>query len=122
PGDCDKWDGYGKNIVFEPEFLGETPNHPLLDESKTNFKIIGGRPENRKKLIELYTSVYNANITIRQTTLLEAEVIKLSENRAIAWKVMQCHELYLACQKAGIDYYTIRDAVYGDDPRFNLWF
>jgi hypothetical protein len=21
-----------------------------------------------------------------------------------------------------VDYYTIRDAVYGDDPRFNLWF
>jgi UDP-glucose 6-dehydrogenase len=29
--------------------------------------------------------------------------------------------LYDACQASGTNYYTIRDAVYGDDPRFNLW-
>jgi UDP-glucose 6-dehydrogenase len=52
----------------------------------------------------------------------EAEVVKLTENRAIMFKVMQCQELYDACEKHGIDYYTIREAVYGDDPRFNLWF
>jgi len=51
----------------------------------------------------------------------EAEIIKLSENRAIAFKVLQCQELYDVCEKAGVDFYTIRDAVYGDDPRFNLW-
>ena len=43
------------------------------------------------------------------------------ENRAIMFKVMQCQELYDACESHGVDYYTIRDAVYGDDPRFNLW-
>ena len=48
-------------------------------------------------------------------------MIKLSENRAIAFKVAQCQELYDVCEKAGIDYYIVRDAVYGDDPRFNLW-
>ncbi len=52
---------------------------------------------------------------------LEAEVIKLSENRAIAFKVAQCQELYDVCERAGVDYYTVRDTVYGDDPRFNLW-
>lgn len=122
PGFCDFWDKSGKNIVFEPEYLGETPNHPLLDEKEAKFIILGGRPENRKKVIDLYTKVYNANVKIRQVSLYEAEIIKLSENRAIAFKVMQCHELYQVCQKAGVDYYTIRDAVYGDDPRFNLWF
>jgi len=69
----------------------------------------------------LYQTVYNANITIRQVTAYESELIKLTENRAIAFKVAQCQELYDACKTAGIDYYTIRDAVYGDDPRFNLW-
>jgi len=118
PGFCDKYD---KDICFVPEYLGETPNHPLLNENNAKFLIIGGKSKNRKKLIELYQTVYNANIKIRQVSNLEAEVIKLSENRAIAFKVMQCQELYDACQKAGIDYYTIRDAVYGDDPRFNLW-
>lgn len=112
----------GKHIVFQPEYLGETVQHPLLEESERKFLILGGLPEDRRKLIELYTGVYNANVSIRQTTAIEAEIIKLSENRAIAFKVLQCQELYDACENAGVDYYAIRDAVYGDDPRFNLWF
>lgn len=123
PRTCDYLEKkYGKNICFQAEYLGETPNHPLLDETKRQFLVIGGKPENRRKLIELYTTVYNSNITIRQLTNYEAEICKLTENRAIGFKVMQLHELYEACEKAGIDYYTIRDTVYGDDPRFDLWF
>jgi len=123
PGDCDRWaDKYNANIVFQPEYLGETPNHPLLDETKAKFLILGGELKNRRKIINLYAKVYNSDIKIRQVSLLEAEIIKLSENRAIGFKVMQLHELYQVCQKARVDYYVIRDAVYGDDPRFNLWF
>lgn len=123
PNDCWNWSiKYGKKIVFQPEYLGETPNHPFLDPRTRQFLIIGGLPENRRKLIDLYTDVYNANTTIRQMGLAEAELVKLSENRAIAFKVAQCQELYDVCEKANLDYYTIRDAVYGDDPRFNLWF
>jgi UDPglucose 6-dehydrogenase len=123
PEDTDKLiNKYYKRIVFQPEYLGETPNHPYINAKTRPFMIIGGKSSDRRKLIELYTTVYNANITIRQVTALEAEIIKLSENRAIAFKVMQCQELYDACEAKGIDYYTIRDAVYGDDPRFTLWF
>src|SRR4030043_1433258 len=121
PGTCDKLEKLGKKIVFMPEYLGESVNHPMTDQKARSFMIIGGRPENRRKAIELYQTVQNANISLRQTSNYEAEVIKLSENRAIAFKVAQCQELYDACQNAGVDYYTIRDAVYGDDPRFNLW-
>lgn len=122
PGTCDYLaKKYGKRIVIQPEYLGETTNHPLFDEKSVPFLIIGGKPKDRRMLIDLYTSVYNANVKIRQVSTLEAEVIKLSENRAIAFKVAQCQELFDACEKAGVDYYTIRDAVYGDDPRFNLW-
>lgn len=113
---------YHKQIVVQPEYLGETVAHPLLNEGKRPFLVIGGSPGNRRKLIELYQGVYNANITVRQVSLREAEIIKLSENRAIAFKVAQCQELYDVCELAKVDYYTVRDAVYGDDPRFNLWF
>lgn len=126
PGDCDRWIAEAmpkrKGIVMQPEYLGETPNHPLLDLKTRPFLIIGGDLYDRRKLIELYQTVYNANITIEQVTNYEAEVIKLTENRAIAFKVAQCQELYDVCEKAGLDYYKIRDAVYGNDPRFNLWF
>ena len=112
---------YGKRIVFQPEYLGETVNHPLTDQKARPFLVLGGAPEDRRQAIELYQKVYNANVTIRQVTNLEAEIIKLTENRAIAFKMMQCQELYDACEAAGVDYYTIRDAVYSDDPRFNLF-
>ena len=123
PGFCNEMSKkYCRNIVFQPEYLGETPSHPMLDPRTRQFVILGGDAKDRRKVINLYTSVYNANMTIRQVTCLEAEIIKLSENRAIAFKVAQCQELYDACEKAGVDYYTIRDAVYSDDPRFTLWF
>jgi UDP-glucose 6-dehydrogenase len=112
---------YQKRIVVQPEYLGETTAHPLLDMDSRNFIILGGDASDRRTVIDCYSTVYNANIRIRQVSRLEAEVIKFSENRAIFYKVMQCQELYDACTAAGIDYYTIRDAVYGDDPRMNLW-
>lgn len=121
PGDCYRWMSIHDHIVMQPEYLGETPAHPMLDPRTRQFLIIGGEAKDRKKLIDLYTTVYNANVTIKQVTVYEAELIKLTENRAIAFKVAQCQELYDACEKAGVNYYTIRDAVYGDDPRFNLW-
>jgi UDPglucose 6-dehydrogenase len=123
PGDCDKWiKKYNKKILYQPEFLGETPNHPLLDPKTRQWLVIGGQDyKTRRKLIELYTTVYNANITIRQLSLLEAEIVKLSENRAISFKVAQIQELYDVCEKADVDFYVIREAVYGDDSRFDLW-
>jgi UDP-glucose 6-dehydrogenase len=123
PGDCDRWvKKYKKRIIHQPEYLGETPAHPLLDSKKAPFIIIGGDKKDLKGLIDLYATVYNANLKIRQVTRLESEVIKLTENRAISFKMMQIQELYDICQKAGLNFYTIRDAVYSDDPRFNLWF
>jgi UDP-glucose 6-dehydrogenase len=122
PGDCDRFARkYKKRIVMQPEYLGETPAHPMLDPKTRPFLIIGGEPRDRRLLIDLYTTVYNANVTIRQVTNMEAEIIKLSENRAIGCKVAECQELYDVCELAGVDYYTVRDAVFGDDPRFNLW-
>lgn len=122
PGTCDYLSKkYHKRIVMQPEYLGETPSHPMYDPKIRQFLIIGGKPDDRRTLINLYATVYNANTIIRQVTPLEAEIIKLSENRAISFKVAECQELYDVCEKAGIEYYTIRDAVYSDDPRFNLW-
>lgn len=113
---------YGIKVVVQPEYLGESPSHPMLNMSTREFMILGGAPEHRRKVIDCYSTVYNSNITIRQMTAKEAEFVKLTENRAIFWKVMQCQELYDACEASGLDYYTVREAVYGDDPRMNLWF
>jgi UDP-glucose 6-dehydrogenase len=119
PGTCDKF--RYENVVFQPEYLGETVTHPLTDQKGRQFVILGGAPGDVQKVIELYQTVYNANTTFRQMTAYEAEIVKLTENRAIAFKVAQCQELYDVCQFAGVDYNNIREAVYHDDPRFNLW-
>lgn len=122
PGTADMLAGkYNKRIVIQPEYFGESTAHPLTDLAKQPFLILGGDKEDVDKVIQLYQTVYNANTRIRRVTRLEAEVIKLSENRAIAFKVAQCQELYDACLATGVDYNTVREAVYGDDPRFNLW-
>lgn len=122
PGTTDRLiEKFSKALVFQPEYLGETVNHPMTDQKTRQFIIIGGDAFALRKVIELYQTVYNANTTIRQMTALEAEIVKLSENRAIAYKVAQCQELYDACEAAGVDYNKIREAVYSDDPRFNLW-
>lgn len=122
PGDCDRWaNKHNKRIVFQPEYLGETPSHPLLDQKARPFLILGGEAKDVRECIDLYATTYNANVSITILTRLEAEIVKLSENRAILFKVSQCQELYDVCEKAGVDYYKIRDAVYKDDPRFNLW-
>ena len=122
PRDCARWKiMFRKHIIMQPEYLGETPQHPLLDTSKTPFLILGGDRADLEQLINLYTTVYNANVRIRQVTAYAAEIIKLCENRAISFKVAECQELYDTCKANDVDYYTVRDAVYGDDPRFNLW-
>jgi len=122
PGTCDRLaKKYGKRIVMQPEYLGETQHHPFLDPTNRPFIVIGGAPEDRKKVLDAYFTTYNANTAVRLVSCLEAEVIKLSENRAIAFKVCQVEELIDVCRLAGVDYYVIRDAVYADDPRFNLW-
>jgi len=110
-----------KRIVIQPEYLGETANHPFLQMESRQFMVLGGDTADTRKVIECYQQAYNANVKIRQVTRYEAEIIKFSENRAIFYKIMQCQELYDACEAAGVDYYTVREAVYGDDPRMNLW-
>ena len=123
PGTCDHLTKkYHKHIVFQPEYLGESIAHPLVDMKSRPFIILGGNPEDRHTVLELYfTRVYNANTSVRQLTNLEAEVIKLSENRAIACKIAEVQELIDICKLAKVDYYNVRDAVYHDDFRFNLW-
>jgi UDPglucose 6-dehydrogenase len=122
PGFADRMSKkYGKRILVQPEYLGETVNHPFAHGAQPPFLVIGGAPSDRRELIDLYATVYHSNIKIRQVTALEAEVIKLSENRAIMYKLMQIQELFDACEASGVDFYTVREAVYGDDPRFNLW-
>ena len=106
-------------VVVNPEFLGVTPNHPLKNDF--SYLVIGGELRDVRLVIDLYFTVLNANTPIHQLTRYEAEVVKMTCNRAVMFKVMQMQELFDVCTANGVDYYRIRDVVYGQDPRFNLW-
>lgn len=73
----------GKRIVFQPEYVGETVDHPLADKSRRGFLILGGEREDTDRVVEVYKSVYNSIVRIMQTDSTTAEVIKYMENSFI---------------------------------------
>src|SRR5574340_32419 len=71
---------YGVDIVFQPEYVGETVGHPGVEPRRDQFIIVGGKPEATSKAIEYWSKVLNANATYYQLSALEAEIVKYMEN------------------------------------------
>lgn len=120
-GDTGNMDNATGLIAYWPEFLGETVDHPFRDPKRRGTILLGGSMPARRAAIEVLHRGVNAEMRFRQLSSEEAEYCKLAENRAVAWRVLEFQELYDACESSGFDYYTVREAVYGDDPRFDLW-
>lgn len=122
PGTTDKMQKkYKGEIVFQPEYIGETTAHPLLNESHTPFMVLGGREKGRAMAIEVYKTVYNASVKIQQMKAIEAEVVKYMENSSIGTTVAFANEFYNICQAFGADYNTVREG-YLADPRMSRFF
>lgn len=120
PGTKDRLrEKYKKHIVFCPEYIGETKDHPMRNGLSRTFLILGGEREDTNKAIEVFQQVYNASIKIRQMSAIEAEMVKYLENRRIAFTVAECNEAYDLCQKLGVNYNNVREAVFQDDPRMS---
>lgn len=109
----------GKDILFVPEYFGETKNHFLNSLEDRTFFVIGGRPEVRRKFIDFLKPVFDSKTTrfhlVDSTT---AEVIKYMDNSYLATKVIFCEEFYRICEALGIDYYQVREG-WLLDPRVN---
>lgn len=114
---------YKKNIVFSPEFAGEskywTPNGFTTDVKQTPFFIFG--TENKDlgyKLIELYMPITGPSKTYRVTDSISAEITKYVENTYFAMKVAFVNEMYDLCEKSGTNWNEVRD-LWLLDPRTN---
>ena len=111
---------YNKEIVFSPEFAGEstywTPDGFTTDVKQTPFFIFGGKKELCYKLIEIYTPITGPSKTYRVTEPITAEVTKYVTNTHLAMKVAYCNEIYDLCEKLGTNYYEVRD-LWLLDPR-----
>ncbi len=122
PGTTDKLQKkYKGEIVFQPEYIGETTAHPLLNESQTPFMVLGGSAKGRLMAIEVYKTVYNASVKIHQMKAIEAEVVKYMENTSIGTTVTLMNEFYNICQAFGASYDAVREG-YLADPRMSRYF
>lgn len=107
-----------KRIVFQPEYYGETYNHPLADLRNRNWIVLGGRKEDTVVVSKEYKEVYTADIRIIKTDSDTAEMAKYMENAYLATKVIFCNEMYDIAQAYGIDYDELRE-IWLMDPRIN---
>lgn len=106
----------GKRIVFQPEYYGETVDHPFSDLRHRTWLTFGGQSADISLVIRAYQQVYNADVRIRQTDARTAELAKYMENCFLALKVSFCNEFYDIAGAHGIDYNELRE-VWLEDQR-----
>ena len=108
----------GKRLVFQPEYIGETVAHPLLDHQAQGFSVLGGTIEDTSALADLYKRLFHAGHRFYFTTALCAELAKYMENAFYATKVTFCNEFFDIAQTLGVDYNELRE-VWLADPRIS---
>lgn len=113
---------YHKNIIFSPEFCGEssywTPYKFHSDVKETPFFIFGGLPQYTTKGVDIYLKVAGPTKRYIQTDWKTAELVKYMENSFYATKIAFCYEMYEICKRSGIDWNEARE-LWLLDPRLN---
>lgn len=107
---------FHKNIVFQPEYYGETVAHPFANLSDRNWLSFGGEPEAIDLAIDVYKTVINSNVRIYQARADEVEMAKYMENAFLATKVTFINEMYDICEKLNLNYNQVRE-IWSADPR-----
>jgi UDP-glucose 6-dehydrogenase len=104
------------DVLFFPEFLIHRENY--FKEQSPWSAVVGGDSVPRSQFLSfLYNTGYIDNLfKVRAVSALEAVVIKLSANAALATKVLTFNAIFEICQLYGLDYPLVRDSVVAD-PR-----
>jgi len=119
PGTTDRLrEKYGKRIVFQPEYLGETADHPMVGVGSQRFAVLGGPIEDTAPVADLYKRFFNSDLRFYFCTAICAELAKYMENAFYATKVTFCNEFYDIAQALGVDYNELREAWLAD-PRIS---
>lgn len=104
PGSTNKFqEKYPKlNLVFNPEFLTErSAKFDFINQSRY---IIGGDPKHTSKVVDMYRWRFGKSISVIETDLETAELIKYMNNCFLATKVSFMNEMKLVSDKCGADW------------------
>jgi len=107
-----------KAILFQPEYIGETVAHPLVDVRQHPFIILGGPMPECSAVADLYKRYYHSDLRFYFTDSTTAEVTKYMENAFYATKVTFCNEFYDVARAHGVDYNELRE-LWLADPRIS---
>ncbi len=114
PGTTNRLNKKYKNIsvIFNPEFLTEAN---FIEDFKSQKRIIlGGTRKGTNKLRQIYGYVFPKSHIIK-TGSITAEMIKYLTNTFLSTKVSFANEMYLLCDKLGIDYDKVVEYATLDD-------
>jgi len=109
---------FDKALLFQPEYLGETVQHPLSDVRDRDFIILGGPLDEASQVAEIYKRYYHSHLRFYFTSALTAELAKYMENAFYASKVMFCNEFYDVAKAHGVDFNELRE-LWLADPRIS---
>jgi len=107
---------YKKEIVFQPEYYGETTAHPFADIKNQSWLSFGGTRKGINLAIKAYQTIVNSNVRIFQADAKTVEMAKYMENAYLATKVIFCNEMYDIAKSLGVDYNLARE-IWLADPR-----
>jgi UDPglucose 6-dehydrogenase len=99
----------GKQLVFQPEYFGETAAHPFADLAERQWITLGGSQKAVDCAVRAYQTVYNSDVIINIVDAKTAELAKYMENAFYALKVTFCNEFYDIAEACGVDYHRLRD-------------
>lgn len=109
---------YMKQIVFQPEYLGETVRHVFGTMAERDFVVLGGTNEAISRAADIYKSYYNAYVRYYFCDAMTAEVAKYMENAFYAVKVTFVNEFYDIANAHGVDFNILRE-IWLADPRIS---
>lgn len=110
PGTTDRLrERYGKRIVFQPEYLGETTAHVFSQMDSRNFVVLGGAAEDTSAVADFYKRYYNSYVRYYFSDALTAELAKYMENSFYAAKVLFVNEFYDIARTFGVDFNQLRE-------------
>ncbi len=106
---------YKKRIVFQPEYYGETQDHPFNNPIR-DWLSFGGESSSVDIAIKAYQLITNSEVKFFQSNAIDVEMAKYMENSFLATKVTFVNEMFDISQALGVDFNKARE-IWLADPR-----